>query len=231
MCLGSVLQIVGGGVRTQVAGFEVHVLIDVSCVGFARNCWRRGSNPGRGVRSPSFDRCFLSRLCKMAGGGFRTQVAGLEVQGVRPQAAGPEVQLFIGFSQVDFANGRRLSSNPRRVVRNPSLIDMSWVDFAKLLAAGFEPRSRGSKSKFEWIFLGSILHNCRWRGSNPRRGVRSPSVNRCFLARFCKIFGGGVRTQVAGFEVQVLIDVSWVDFAELLAAGFEPRSRGSKSKF
>jgi len=103
--------------------------------------------------------------------------------------------------------------------------------FAKLLAAGFEPRSRGSKSKFEWIFLGSTLQNCRWRGSSPGRGVRSPSVNRCFLARFCKIVGGGVRTQVAGFEVQVLIDVSWVDFAKLLAAGFEPRSRGSKSNF
>ena len=52
-----------------------------------------------------------------------------------------------------------------------------------------------------------------------------------FLASVLQeIVGGGVRTQVAGFEVQVLIDVSWVDLAKWQAAGFEPRSQGSKSK-
>ena len=50
-----------------------------------------------------------------------------------------------------------------------------------------------------------------------------------FASVLQKIAGGGVRTHVAGFEVQVLIGVSWVDFAKLQAAGFEPTSRGSKS--
>ena len=67
------------GVRTQVAGFVAQVFIDLSWVAFA-NCMRRGSNPRRGVRSPSFDRCVLGRFCKIVGGGVRTQVAGFEAQ-------------------------------------------------------------------------------------------------------------------------------------------------------
>ena len=143
-------------------------------------------------------------------------------------------------------NCRRRGSNPGRGVRSPSFNRIFMVDLAKLQAAGFEPRSRGSKCKiagggvrtqvagfefqvlidFSWVYSA----NCRRRGSSPGRGDRNPSFNQFSLGRFCHIAGGGVRTQVAGFEVQVLIDVSWVDFAKLLAAGFEPRSRGSKSK-
>ena len=66
---------------------------------------------------------------------------------------------------------------------------------------GFDPRPRGLKSKCLSVFLNSVL----------------------------QIAGDGVRTHAAWFEIQVLVDESYVDFVKLLAAGFEPRSRGSKS--